>query len=137
MAGKMFNFDVEFKLGIDSVDQEHQVLVDLLNQVYELIGEGKRDEARKYFNETLSRYVHEHFSHEEAFMEQIGFPQIEEHRKIHENFRNSFEALRPSIESADDTAFRKALNDAFTWIITHIGKTDKRYAQFYHASRPS
>ncbi len=131
MAKKLFDFDAEFRLGIDLVDNEHIKLVDMLNTVHALLSEGKRDEARQYFNETLSGYVVEHFSHEEKFMEDIGFPFIEEHRKIHENFKKSFHELKPRIESYDETAFRNALNDTFTWIIAHIGKTDRRYAAFY------
>lgn len=133
MGKKLFDFDAELKLGIDAVDSEHVKLVDMLNDVYALLSEGKRDEARRYFNETLSSYVYEHFANEEKFMESIGFPFLNEHRKIHENFRNSFHELKPLIESYDEAAFRKALNDTFTWIIAHIGKTDKKYATFYHS----
>lgn len=131
MGKKLFDFDAEFKLGIDSVDSEHIKLVDMLNDVHALLSEGKRDEARRYFNETLATYVNEHFANEERFMESIGFPFLDAHRKIHENFKNSFHELQPLIASYDEAAFRKALNDAFTWIIAHIGKTDKRYATFY------
>lgn len=131
MGKKLFDFDAEFKLGIDSVDSEHIKLVDMLNDVHALLSEGKRDEARRYFNETLATYVNEHFANEERFMESIGFPFLDAHRKIHENFKNSFHELQPLIASYDEAAFRKALNDAFTWIIVHIGKTDKRYATFY------
>jgi hemerythrin-like metal-binding protein len=133
MAKKMFDFDAEFKLGIEMIDNEHVILVDMLNQTYALLGEGKKDEARQYFTETLSGYVDEHFAHEEKFMESIGFPSVEEHKKIHVGFKQSFYDLKPRIESYDDAAFRNALNDTFTWIIAHIGKTDKRYATFYRA----
>lgn len=135
MASKLFDFDKEFRLGIEAVDKEHIRLVDLLNEVHALLSEGKRDEARRHFSGTLSSYVDEHFVNEERFMESIGFPYLEEHRKIHENFRNSFLALKPQIETYDEAAFRKALTDAFTWIITHIGKTDRRYATFYFSQK--
>lgn len=131
MAKKLFDFDAEFRLGIESIDNEHIKLVDMLNTVHASLSEGKRDEARRYFNETLSSYVDEHFSNEEKFMESIGFPFINEHKKIHENFKKSFQDLKPLIESFDEPAFRKALNDAFIWIVTHIGKTDKKYATYY------
>ncbi len=127
----LFNFDDEFKLGIEAADIEHGKLVDMLNHTHELLREKKRDEARSYFNESLSLYVHEHFTNEEAFLESIGFPQLEDHKKIHANFRKSFEELKPKIETADDVAFRQALTDAYVWIINHIGKTDKKYAKFY------
>ena len=127
----LFNFDDEFKLGIEAADIEHSRLVDMLNQTHELLREGKREEARNYFNKSLSLYVHEHFTNEEAFLEGIGFPLLEDHKKIHANFRKSFEELKPKIETADDAAFRQALTDAYVWIINHIGKTDKKYAKFY------
>jgi hemerythrin len=133
MEKKMFDFDKEFKLDIEQVDREHVILVDMLNDVYSLIGAGKRDEARSYFNETLSAYVNEHFSNEEKFMESFQYPGLEEHRKVHENFKKSFNDMKPLIESYDDVSFRRALSDAFTWIIAHIGKTDRKYASFYIA----
>ncbi len=131
MTKKLFNFDAEFRLGIEAVDNEHVKLVDMLNEVHILLSEGKKDQARQFFGETLSAYVVEHFANEERFMASIGFPQLEDHRKIHENFKKSFQALRPQIEQADDAAFRQALTDAFTWLITHIGKTDRKYATYY------
>ena len=130
MAKNLFDFEIEFRLGIENIDKEHEMLVNMLNQVHNLISEGKRDEARSYFNETLSLYVNEHFSNEEVFMESIGYDQLEEHKKIHRQFKNSFQTLKPKIDSADDAAFRNALTDTFTWIINHIGRTDKKYARF-------
>ncbi|HZU87273.1 MAG TPA: hemerythrin family protein [Anaerolineaceae bacterium] len=131
MAKPIFDFDAEFKLGIEAVDSEHVKLVNMLNEVHALIGAGRREDARVYFNQTLGLYVIEHFANEEKFMESIGFPGLEAHKQIHTNFKKSFQELQPLIASYDDDAFRKALSDAFSWILTHIGKTDKRYAQFY------
>jgi hemerythrin len=131
MTKKLFDFDAEFRLGIDSVDNEHVKLIDMLNQVHILLNEGKKSEAVAYFRETLSSYVNEHFANEEQFMAEIGFPGIDDHKKIHDNYRQSFNDLLPLIETYDDAAFRIALTDAFTWIISHIGRTDRRYAKFY------
>ena len=133
MANEIFNFEAEFKLGIDEVDSEHVKLVEMLNAVHALVRQGKKDEARMYFSETLAYYVIVHFANEEAFMARIGYPDLEDHKKIHENFKKSFSELQPKIESYDDRAFRTAITDTFTWIISHIGKTDKKYAQYYES----
>jgi hemerythrin len=137
MSKPLFDFQSEFLLGIEEIDAEHRTLVDLLNETHVLISAGDRPAARQRFVETLSAYVNEHFAHEEAFMQRIGFPGLEDHRKIHENFKASFSELKPLIETYDDEAFRKALGDAFAWIVTHIGKTDRRYARFYLEGRSS
>ena len=133
MAKDLFNFEAEFKLGIEAVDQEHMKLVNMLNAVHGLVGEGKKAEAIEYFSLTLARYVVDHFAHEEAFMASIGFPQLEEHAKIHENFKKSFMQSLPRLATYNDEAFRAALTDAYTWIINHIGRTDRKYAKFYLA----
>ncbi len=127
----MFNFEAEFQLGIELVDREHSQLVEMLNHTYELLAAGQRAEARHYFEEALTNYIDVHFTDEEAFLEEIGYPQLEEHRRIHEQFKRDFETLKPRIASDDDAAFRQALNDAFSWLLVHIGKADRRYAQFY------
>jgi hemerythrin len=131
MAKDLFNFEDEFKLDIDNVDQEHVKLVNMLNAVHNLVNAGNKQGAIEYFSLTLARYVNEHFTHEEAFMASFGYPQIEEHKKIHENFKKSFVQSLPKLASYDDAAFRSALTDTFTWILTHIGRTDRKYALYY------
>ena len=67
-------------------------------------------------------------------MESIGFPGLEDHKKIHENFKKSLLELMPLIDAYDEKAFRDAITDAFTWIVNHIGRTDKRYATYYFST---
>jgi len=133
MVKDLFNFEAEFKLGIEAIDQEHLKLVNMLNAVHRLVSDGKKTEAIEYFSLTLANYVGSHFAHEEAFMASFGYPQLEEHAQIHKNFKKSFMQSLPKLASYDETAFRAALTDAFTWIINHIGRTDRKYAKFYLA----
>ncbi|GAP22257.1 bacteriohemerythrin [Leptolinea tardivitalis] len=130
MPGDLFNFEMEFRLGIREIDEEHACLVNMINTVHNLISSGSKEEARRYFKETLANYVDEHFTHEEAYMERIGFPQVEEHRLIHARFKQTMQEILPKIDSLDESAFRAALTDTYTWIIQHIGKTDRRYVSY-------
>jgi len=130
MVEKVFRFEEEFKLGIEAVDCEHIRLVEMLNDVYARLGEGDRRDAAALLDSTLANYVIEHFTNEEAFLESIGYPQLEDHRRIHEAFRKTFQQQQALLAGADDTAFRTVLADTYAWIITHIGKTDRKYAGF-------
>lgn len=134
MARALFNFDQEFTLGIAEMDEEPIILVNMLNEVHEIIRGDEKEKAADYFKKTLAAYVGTHFSDEEAYMEKIGFPQLEEHRKIHANFKQPVEETLPEIDTLDDAAFRSALTDTYTWIISHISKTDRRYAIFTKAA---
>lgn len=128
---QMFDFDARFRLGIEGVDDEHEELVNMLNNVSKLLDEDKLREATTYFTENLSDYVDEHFSNEEKFMEDIGYPDLEAHKRAHKKFQDSFNELKPKIEQYDEDAFRKSLLDTFLWLISHTGKTDKDYADYY------
>lgn len=78
---QLFNFDNEFKLGIDQIDMEHAGLVNMLNEVHSLIRSNEKEKARAYFRDTLSAFIGQHFAHEEAFLQEIGYPQLDEHKK--------------------------------------------------------
>ena len=130
MAKDLFNFEEEFKLDIETVDQEHVKLVEMLNTVHHLVSAGKKAAAIEYFSLTLAQYIKTHFANEEAYMASIGYPQLKEHAQIHENFKKSFMQSLPRLASYDDAAFRAALSDAFTWIVNHIGRTDRKYAVY-------
>ena len=131
MATNMFELTDEFKLGIESVDSEHQQLIDMLNHTYQLLNNGQREQARIYFKKALTDYIDEHFANEEAMLINIKYPKLSEHAQVHKQFKLSFQRLAPKIEAGDDAAFRQALADTYTWLISHIGKTDKRYARYY------
>ena len=129
---KLFDFNAEFKLGIDGMDNQHIKLIDMLNEVHELLADRRENEARVYFADSLSAYVNEHFSSEEKFLQSMGYTDFEQHKKIHDSFKRSFQELAPSIRTgSDDESFRKALSDTYHWIINHIGKVDRKYASFY------
>lgn len=134
VAATLFNFDSEFRLGIPEMDNEHSILINMLNEVHEYIRNGEKVKAAVYFKQTLAEYVGTHFSNEEVFMEKIGYPQLDDHRKIHANYKQSVEEILPKIDALDENAFRDALTDTYIWIINHIGKTDRRYAIFAKAA---
>ncbi len=131
MTQKLFDFEEQFKFGIDEVDSEHIILVDMLNRTQELLNQNKRDEALEFFSETLSLYVHEHFENEEAFMASFDYPDLDKHKTIHSNFRHTVDTLKPKIAKGDNAAFRQALRDTYMWVVSHIGTTDREYVTYY------
>jgi hemerythrin len=123
----MIEFDDNLLTHVEEMDKQHMRLVALLNNVYELLKEGKKEEAFELFKRELLSYVEYHLSEEEKFMEKIGYPGLDDHRKVHDMFRREVYNLAPHIEKGDPKAFRGALSYAWGWLYTHIAKTDKKY----------
>ena len=131
MTTHLFNLDPKSELGFAETDNEHSKIINMLNHTSQLLSEGKPKKARVYFKDILSFYVYKHFTNEELFMESFNFPGIESHKKVHENFRNSFEETKELVEIYDDTSFRQVLSDTFIWTSSHIGRVDKKYIEYY------
>jgi hemerythrin len=123
----MIEFDNTLLTHVEEMDEQHSKLVELLNNTYELLKEGKKEEAVELFKKELLAYVEHHLSEEEKFMEEIGYPELEQHRKVHELFRKEIYNLAPHVENGDPKAFRQALSLAWGWLYNHIAKTDKKY----------
>lgn len=121
--------------GVEEMDKEHRKLVELFNQVYELMKEGRKQEASEKFIKELKTYVDTHLKHEEEFMESINYPEIDKHKRLHGTFRKLVYALEDKINSGDLSAFRQALAAAWGWIHVHIKTTDRKYGEYYRSIR--
>ncbi|MEJ5172174.1 MAG: hemerythrin domain-containing protein [Hydrogenothermaceae bacterium] len=71
---KVIELTEDLLTGVSEMDKEHQMLVDMLNTVYDLLAEGKREAAKEYFESEIVHYVEYHLSDEEKFMETICYP---------------------------------------------------------------
>jgi len=127
----MIEFTDELKTGIDIFDEHHKRLIELINQTYNLLRDGKREEAMRVFTDEVVAYMEYHLTKEEEFMRSIGYPEYEQHKKAHEIFRKEILRLKPAIESGDVEAFRQKLAFVWGWLYTHIAKTDKKYGKYY------
>ncbi|WP_322797735.1 hemerythrin family protein [Thermoflexus sp.] len=116
--------------GIPEMDEQHRKLVDLLNEVYELSAQGKREEAREKLISGIISYVHFHFDAEEEFMSRVGFPECELHKQIHANFRKQMLAWAEEAKEGDEQALRGIAAMIWAWFLRHIGVRDRAYGEY-------
>ncbi len=112
------------------MDRQHRTLVDMINKVHDLLAEGKTEEAMAFFKREVTLYVERHFSDEERFMREIGYPDLENHKKAHDQFRKLMLSLLAKMEG-NVKEFRTGLALVLGWLYSHIMKVDKKYGEFY------
>jgi hemerythrin len=122
-----------FSVGIKLIDEQHQELLNLTNDMFEhCIGEEKAE--REYFESVIHGavdYVKVHFATEEKIMLRTGYAGFAQHKKEHEAFvLNVVEQIQ-----AYNAGKRLVLNN-FTrylkeWILTHIAVSDKQYFEHF------
>ncbi len=125
----MFQFTDDCLIGVSQIDDEHRHLFELINKGAELAKNGYADryEEVKKIIEELDDYAEHHFSHEEAYMEQIRDPELILQRSQHMVFRDKIREW----SFADIDGFeqqQKLLADLMAylarWLYHHILSSD-------------
>jgi len=123
----------EMELNIPEIDRQHKKLVDLLNKFYLENKAGMHEEAIKDFLTELKNYLTYHLDWEEKFLAEIGFEDFENHKKTHELFKKFYEEeVNKYLKEKDEKALRELVAFTLSWLYTHIMKSDKKYAKYYH-----
>ncbi len=124
----------ELSVGVPQMDEQHQRWIDILNSFYDAIERGDRKEAVSHLFQGVEEYTSFHFGAEEQFMAEIGYPDLEAHRKVHQGLIEQVQSARARYEQGDRKAARELAAFVLSWLYTHIAKTDKKYGEYY-ASR--
>lgn len=106
--------------GVAERDEQHRVLVSLLNEAYQLLAGNRRAEAVEKLTNGIASYVDVHFQCEEAYQQQINFPECEVHKKIHDAFRQQARAWVAEAQAGDAQALREILALIWAWLFRHI-----------------
>ena len=130
----MFSWDQSFCTGINIIDEQHKLLFKL-GREFELLlqipdGVSKKDDAIKLLAD-LRDYVTFHFYTEESLMEQIDYPDVEQHREYHEIFQKQITNISlKNINNENYDEMRTLLNNLYSWIFDHMLKEDLKFKEY-------
>lgn len=123
-----FPWTPDLSLGIELIDEQHKVLVRLINHLHDLSVNGGTAEAMGAVLRQLADYTHFHFGDEERFMVEMGYQDLAGHKEIHRRFLEEVDGLVKSSGSIDPDTLLGKLRD---WLTGHIMGTDRKYAKQY------
>ena len=129
----MYEMKDEYLTGIDLIDKEHRRLFEIAEETYQLKNDefipDKYDQIKNLLNE-LKDYTAMHFSHEEEYMQSIGYKKLFSQKVQHEAFINWLEEQnldRLDDELTDqDALVGNILKYLTDWLVEHILYTDKQ-----------
>ena len=120
----------DYNVGIDSIDQQHRKLVNLINQLQTAVDYSTGEQFEREALNELVDYTKTHFAHEEGLMEKFGYPDFEPHKAQHKKMIAKVEEVLAEYEQNQDRAMNNALSFLKHWLINHINGTDKQYSSF-------
>jgi hemerythrin len=126
---RKFELTPDLVTGVDDIDEQHRMLLDLANRVIEAAEEASPaifDRALSF----LAQYIVDHFAAEEVAMEQTAYPGARFHREFHERLRRQTagmvaQAKQDGSSGKVKLAVQSMLED---WLIFHMRETDRDLA---------
>lgn len=118
-------------VGVETLDQDHQRLVDLLNQLHMVTkGEEPTRPVSEIVHE-LVRYTEYHFECEERLMRLGRYPGYDEHVQIHRDIRRRMVSFEQKFQATPDERYVLPLFDFLgDWLMRHILTEDMKYRPY-------
>lgn len=118
-----------FSVGAPKFDKEHKVLLEILNEMFIIVRDEKGTSHLNATIDKLIQYTENHFASEEAAMEAIEYPALENHKAIHARLVKEVLQFKKQVDSGEEqaTTFYHFLRD---WLLTHIVEEDMLYKPF-------
>ena len=133
-ATDLFQWSDSFNVHIQEVDEQHKVLVDLLNQLHRAIVERHGKATSQEILNQLADYTRTHFLLEESIMRVLHYPGLEIHKQQHEDLIKQIQELQRKIDEEGATITFELLHFLKMWLIQHINESDKRFGDFFAKS---
>lgn len=136
---KLFEWISEYDVGIVEIDEQHLMLVELLNELDEAIRNHRGSKAVRGILGELLEYTRNHFSLEERLMLETGYPAYAEHCEYHAKFVNQVAELQNKVDKGEGAITFELLHFLRVWLVRHICGVDKEFANWYfdHGSKPN
>lgn len=118
-----------YSIDMPEIDEQHKVLFDLINQLWGAIVNRSTIEDQVKLIEKLEHYTISHFTAEETFMRAFGYPDFDNHKKIHGLFIKKIAQEKTNLQATQHLSL-DILNFLKDWLIDHIMVSDKAYAKY-------
>jgi len=122
-------WDKSLSIDIHLIDEQHKELIDLVNKLK--AASERQDEDPNLVSSALTMlvsYANTHFTTEEEVMRIYDYPGYEEHKKVHEKFKEKVTTLVKDYEEGEMMLMNTVLHFLEHWVEHHIKGMDKQFA---------
>ena len=125
-------WDLALSLGNEKLDYQHQQIFLLLGQIVRGCSNGFNAEELEKYLDFLLDYTVTHFEDEEELMLQYNFMEYRNHKKMHDDFKNTVKGLEERFQKCESLAeLNSDLSETVVkWLTNHIMYEDRKIASF-------
>lgn len=120
----------DIMIGIKRVDDQHKVLVRLINDLHKAMKTRQGNPALVKIMAELVDYTVEHFGMEEKLFAKYGYEEEREHKAIHKKLVDQVLDYQKRLVAGDPTVSINLMTFLKDWLISHIKGIDTKYIPF-------
>ncbi len=129
---KEITWTSDLSVGIELIDQQHKSLIKHLSDLSKSL-ESQQGPAKVAATlNFLIEYTNFHFTAEEGHMAANDYPELENHKKLHEGFKTTLSNLEDDLEEEGATQMLADSIDSLlvNWLFGHIREVDVAFGKF-------
>ena len=119
-----------YRIGNEKIDEQHEELFHRIEKLLIMARSADLEENRKqceHMLDYLVEYTVFHFNSEEALQNRENYVDYEQHKKIHQEFRNTVLVYRERIrEDFSAEMLKRFLGTLLTWLTVHVQGCDQK-----------
>jgi hemerythrin len=119
-----------YSVGVATFDDNNKVLLEVINEIFIVLREKQTVDHLVVTINKLIQYTQEQFSDEEEALEEINFPRLEYHKRMHGKLLNEVAVYKKLIDNKDEKAIQGLYSFLRDWLLTHIVEEDMQYKPF-------
>ena len=126
-------FSENLVTGNELIDSQHKELIDRINKLLDSCEADNGKVTAVNTLDYLADYTDFHFSAEEKLQQEIGYPDYDKHKSVHEGFKQTIKELDEMLqeEEGPSAAFvEKVEENVIKWFYTHIEGFDSSVAEY-------
>ena len=122
----LLEWKAEYSVGNASVDQEHELLIEQINQIYEQLSQPADTITVEAMLGDIHADISAHFALEELLMREAGYAEYEAHKEDHEDLLDQIHDLIFSFAENPDSGRELLTNRLSDWFGRHFASFDAR-----------
>jgi len=125
-----------YRIGVDRIDDQHKELFHRVTEFLKALrSDGTWEEKLTSVKQTMAfmqDYVVTHFNDEEDYQQQVSYPGYNEHRAVHERFKQEVMefAQRMEAENYPEELVQQFAGKLLAWLINHVAASDQKIGEY-------
>lgn len=126
-------WDDSYSVGNDAIDAQHKEWIAIYNRLDHAIlnaSPGDLSKVREEILQAMMKYASYHFRQEEQYMQEMGYPDVVAHKRVHTDFDDQLYNYHRMVRHGELVLNSELITIIKNWLLNHILKVDMKYKAF-------